>query len=102
MGRGNLGYMGKACATNFPCLNLGIAGTQARSNLAAKMPGRLALMAAAGITHVFADYGVNDITSGRMAAQIAGNIQSIAAGIKPAMPTVKLVWTTITPRTAGT
>ena len=101
-GRGNAGYMGKACATNYPYLNLGISGASAQNNLGANMTRRLALLAVSGTTHVLCDYGVNDVIAARTAVQISGNLSSIAGSIKAAVPGIKVVQTTITPRTTGT
>lgn len=101
-GRGNIGYVGKACAAAHPLLNLGIAGTKAYDNLPANFTRRAALLAKAGTTHLFCDWSVNDVGAGRTAQQLAGDVAAIAAGLKQAAPGVRLVWSTLTPRTGST
>lgn len=101
-GHGNVGYFAKACATNYPVVNLGIAGTQASVNLPANFTRRQALLDKLGITHIFCDWSVNDVAAGQTAAQIAANVSSIAAGFKSAIPGVKVDWPTCTPKSSST
>jgi hypothetical protein len=101
-GHGNSGYFAKACAGRYPVLNLGIAGTQAQNNLPANFVRRAALMARAGITHVFGNWSINDINAGRTGAQLSDNIATIAVGFKSAVPGVKVIWATMAPYTTST
>lgn len=100
-GHGNFGYFAKACAHNYPVVNLGFPNTQAQHNLPSDCPRRHALMAAAGITHVFCNWSVNDLTAGRTAAQLAADAGSIAAGFKSAVAGVRVVYATIVSRTTS-
>ncbi len=101
-GHGNLGYFGKACAGRYPVINLGIAGTSAQNNLPASFTRRAALLGRIGVTHIFCDWSVNDISAARTAAQLASDVAAIAAGFKTAVPGVRIVWSTLTPRTSST
>lgn len=99
---GNMGYFAKAAAGRYPVVNLGIAGTSAVANLPAAFARRAAALAKIGVTHVFCDWGVNDLSAGRSAAQIQADIAAIARGFKSAVPGAIVTWTTITPRTTST
>ncbi|MEH3045537.1 SGNH/GDSL hydrolase family protein [Sphingomonas adhaesiva] len=102
VGHGNAGYFAKAAAGRYPVLNLGISGTAAMYNLPAAFTRRAALLAKVGVTHVFCDWGINDVSGGRSAAQIQADISTIARGFKNAVPGVVVTWTTLTPRTTST
>lgn len=102
IGHGNLGYFAKAAAGRYPVINLGIAGTTAYGNLPAAFARRAALLAKIGVTHVFCDWGVNDVSAGRSATQVQADIAAIAQGLKNAVPGVVVAWSTITPRTTST
>lgn len=100
-GHGNIGYFAKAAAGQYPVINLGIAGTTAADNLPAAFTRRTALLKKIGVTHVFGNWAVNDLSTGRNATQIAAHVSAVVAGIKDAMPGVKMVWATTTPRTSS-
>lgn len=101
-GHGNMGYFAKAAAGRYPVVNLGIAGTAAFGNLPAAFTRRAALLARIGVTHIFGDWGINDLSAGRSAAQVQADIATIAQAMKTAVPGVTVTWTTITPRTTST
>ncbi len=100
-GHGNIGYLGKAVSGSYPYINLGIAGTTAMNNVPANFTRRAALLAKIGVTHIFSDWSINDLTASRTAAQLAGNVSSIAQGFKTAVPGVKVIWATLTPYTTS-
>jgi hypothetical protein len=54
----------------------------------------------AGCTHVLGDYGVNDFSGSRTAAQIAADLLATWAWLNA--QGMKVYWTTITPRTTST
>jgi hypothetical protein len=99
-GHGNIGYFAKAAATSYPVVNLGIAGTAAANNLPAAFGRRAALLGRIGVTHVFCNWSINDVIAGRSAAQLANDVAAIAAGFKAAAG-VRVIWSTLTPRTAA-
>ncbi len=58
----------------------------------------LAPAIAAGVTHIYLALGINDAQT-RTAAQIYADVQTIAAAAKSAIPGVKVVLSTLTPKT---
>lgn len=98
----NTGYFGRACDSFYPVINLGIAGTSAFNNLPANFSRRADLMSRIGITHVFCDWSINDITANRTSAQLSADGAAIAAGFKGSVAGVKVVWATIGPKTTST
>lgn len=101
-GRGNIGYPAKAFAANYPAINLGIAGTAVRDQLSANFARRGALLSKIGLTHIFMDWGINDLAGSQTLAQVTGNLSAVAGQMKGYVPGAKVIQTTITPYTTGT
>jgi len=98
--RGGTGMFGRAAEGVIPFLHTGYSGQQAALNaVAGKLDRRKALFAAAGITHIVCDYGVNDLTY--TSAQIISNQGTIWASLAGIVnvngETPRIVQTTITP-----
>jgi len=103
--RGGTGMFGRAAEGVLPFLHTGYSGQQAALNaVAGRLDRRRALFAAAGITHIVCDYGVNDLTY--TSTQIINNqgiIWSSLAGIVNVNgETPRIIQTTITPVSTST
>ncbi|KQQ85083.1 SGNH/GDSL hydrolase family protein [Aureimonas sp. Leaf324] len=82
-------------------LHLGRAGASALANKD-KYAKRIALMQALGVTDIFSDLGVNDLSSTSSAATLKTNLTALFTTFKAVMPSVRIYQSTITPSTTAT
>lgn len=101
-GHGNTGYFPRACTGNFPVINLGIAGTSAANNQSANFTRRGDLLQKIGVTHIFCDWSINDVTASKTSSQMQGYATGIAANFKSLVSGCKVIWATLTPKTNST
>ncbi|WP_416357711.1 SGNH/GDSL hydrolase family protein [Aureimonas phyllosphaerae] len=82
-------------------LHLGRSGASAQANRAT-YTRRIALMQALGVTDIFCDLGVNDMSSSSSAATLKGHLTTLFGAFKAAIPSVRIYQSTITPSTVAT
>lgn len=91
------GYIQNAIYDLVPWINVGVSGEQAQSFASSTLSFRYALLA--GCTHIICEFGVNDLDSGRTAANLKTDL--IAIWSRFALGGAKVFQTTITPMTTS-
>lgn len=102
LGHGNIGFLGKACASKCAYVDMAVTGSKAQSQIGVNFTKRLDLLNRLGPLIICANWGSNDMAGGRTFAQVSADNANIFAQIAALGGVKRIVGLPIIPRTNDT